>query len=107
METSPNGGGATSDQLLRRAFLEIRAGEVEGTRELLDAALADFCAAASARPGWWLPWFGVGVTQRLLAKGRFTTRPADCHTEGTSYTQDAGLSLARALEADSSSTESA
>ncbi len=86
---------------VRRAFLLLRQGELDSSGKLLRKAGEEFYNVTARHDDWPLAWYGIGLTERALARGKFPVRPARFHPLGADHNQGAIQAFVYALQKDS------
>jgi hypothetical protein len=86
---------------LRQAFLLLRQGELDSSSKTLRKAGEEFYNVTARHDDWPLAWYGIGLTERALARGKFPVLPARFHPLGADYNQGAIQAFVYALQKDS------
>lgn len=86
---------------LRRGIVSRRLGQLTQNRRYFDEALEDFWAVAGEHRDWPQAWYGLGSTKLAMARQQLLPYPEEHQPEGSTYEEEGGVALARALEADS------
>jgi hypothetical protein len=86
---------------LRQAFLILRQGELDSSGKLLRNAGEEFYNVTARHDDWPLAWYGIGLTERALARGKFPVLPARFHPLGADHNQGAIQAFVYALQKDS------
>jgi GWxTD domain-containing protein len=94
-------GGKWPLGFLRRALVKRRLGELTENRRYFDEALEEFWAVVLEHRNWPYAWYGLGSTKLAMAALRVLPYPEEHQPRGSSYAEEAGVALTRALEADS------
>lgn len=98
---SENGGGDQELTRLRHAFLLLRQGELDSSSKTIRKAGEEFFNVTARHDDWPLGWYGIGLTERALARRKFPVLPARFHPLGADYNQGAIQAFVYALEKDS------
>ncbi len=91
---------STPMAFLRRGFVLRRLGQITGNRRYFDQALEYFWLIASEHRDWPYAWYGLGSTKLAMDKERLVPYSEEHQPEGSSYAEEAGVALERALKAD-------
>lgn len=87
-------------QRLRQAFLLLRQGELDSSAKTLRKAGEEFFNVTSRHDDWPLAWYGIGLTERALARGKFPVLPTRFHPLGADHNQGAIQAFVYALQKD-------
>jgi GWxTD domain-containing protein len=93
--------GSWETGFLRRALVKRRLGQLTENRRYFDEALEDLWSVASEHRDWPWAWYGLASTKLAMARQRLVPYTDEHQPAGSSYSEEAGVALARALEADS------
>ncbi|HWA16437.1 MAG TPA: tetratricopeptide repeat protein, partial [Gemmatimonadales bacterium] len=85
---------------LRKAFLLLRQGVIDSSARILRKAGDEFYNVTARHDDWPLAWYGIGLTERALARGRFPVLPARFHPLGADHNQGAIQAFVYALQKD-------
>jgi GWxTD domain-containing protein len=94
-------GGKWPLGFLRRGLVKRRWGELTENRRYFDEALEEFWAVVVEHRNWPYAWYGLGSTKLAMAALRLLPYPEEHQPHGSSYAEEAGVALTRALEVDS------
>ncbi len=94
-------GGEWPLGFLRRGLVKRRLGELTENRRYFDEALEEFWAVVVEHRNWPYAWYGLGSTKLAMAALQLLPYPDEHQPDGSSYAEEAGVALTRALEADS------
>jgi GWxTD domain-containing protein len=94
-------GGNWAVGFLRRGLVKRRLGELTENRRYFDEALEEFWAVVVEHRNWPYAWYGLGSTKLAMAALRLVPYPDEHQPDGSSYAEEAGVALTRALEVDS------
>jgi len=83
---------------LHRALVRRRLGQLTGNRRHFDEALEDFWTVVSEHRDWPWGWYGLGSTKLAMAAQRLVPYTDEHQPAGSSYAEEAGVALDRALE---------
>ncbi len=101
LRQQPQADGSSRDLArLRDGFLLLRSGELSGKRQALTDAGNAFALVTERHDDWALAWYGIGLTERALARAKAPVLPSRFHPLGFDYNQGAALSFIRALDQD-------
>ncbi|HSB53180.1 MAG TPA: hypothetical protein VLD58_02455, partial [Gemmatimonadales bacterium] len=81
--TASAGNRALAD--IKRGFVQLRLGELSGSRDRFDAAVRWFDQAALARPRWPYPWFGLALAKQALHGQDALVKSSRNQADGVSY----------------------
>ncbi|HWN19897.1 MAG TPA: GWxTD domain-containing protein [Gemmatimonadales bacterium] len=94
-------GGKWPLGFLRRGLVKRRLGELTENRRYFDEALEEFWAVVLEHRDWPYAWYGLGSTKLAMAALQLLPYPDEHQPDGSTYAEEAGVALTRALEADS------
>lgn len=86
---------------LRNAFTLLRQGVVDSSARTLRKAGDEFFTVTARHDDWVMPWYGIGLTERALAAGKFPVLPTRFHPIGADHNQGAMQAYMYVLQRDS------
>ncbi len=99
LRAQPRATGLSRDiARLREGFIQLRMGELSGKRRALNDAGDAFAMVSERHDDWPIAWYGIGLTERALARAKAAVLPSRFHPLGFDYNQGAAMSFMRALD---------
>lgn len=85
---------------LRNGFTLLRQGTVDSSAKLLRRAGDEFFQVTATHDNWPLAWYGIGLAERALARGKFPVLPVRFHPLGADHNQGAIQAFVFAMQKD-------